>query len=607
MGIDEPVYLEINKHFNPNPYDVTVTHNSLYTPLGTLAYSKAGSFRCGRAKIELKGVNRGLVSGNFISGQWACSNFGAPILAWSSNEFSVTSNYIQNSASVFGLIGSALIYNTSSSAVANRVRLSNNYAFSLGFSNFFAGGGGSPVFLETEASVNNLSISNNTVGVIGDGGGSFDPIFLVLNGMGPSAGLSVQNNVFPFGIGGEGATFAGGINTQNIMGLVSHPATPQLLTSTLVGSVNFTGTLASGAGYTDGAAGLGITATSTTAGGSGYSNGSLSFTNCSTNPTATYSVTGGTVQYSTFTAFGACTAGAMTAAASGGTGALLRPFYGLTPKYTWGLNVAYCTDYNGFDMSQNMCSSLSSTMPNLMGIGTGPGIGNSGTGDRYTPGASTAAREASAGYAGVDSGFGTCTPTLSNGCSGGANMNTLESALGIVSNISVQVASSAAIINYRAPDYRGCSVDLSSDGSIWTRQADLGGERQRSVMFASLTPGQPYQYRILCYFDQSEGITAGWLAFPPDPSNLATDGTFTTFAVSLRNPAFAFSLATFAGSTAFKVTMTEPDGVTQYSNTCATSPCVVSDVPVGDYSTVRQWMAGSTVIASSDAQTVSVR
>ena len=99
-------------------------------------------------------------------------------------------------------------------------------------------------------------------------------------------------------------------------------------------------------------------------------------------------------------------------------------------------------------------------------------------------------------------------------------------------------------------------------------------------MFASLTPAfSSYQYRILCYFDQSEGITAGWLAFPPDPSNLATDGTFTTFAVSLRNPAFAFSLATFAGWTAFKVTMTEPDGVTQYSNTCATSPCV-SDVPV---------------------------
>jgi hypothetical protein len=53
--------------------------------------------------------------------------------------------------------------------------------------------------------------------------------------------------------------------------------------------------------------------------------------------------------------------------------------------------------------------------------------------------------------------------------------------------------------------------------------------------------------------------------------------------------------------------LTSLDGITLYTNTCSTSPCVVSSVPVGDYSMVQQWLNGSTVIAASDSQPISFR
>jgi hypothetical protein len=115
---------------------------------------------------------------------------------------------------------------------------------------------------------------------------------------------------------------------------------------------------------------------------------------------------------------------------------------------------------------------------------------------------------------------------------------------------------------------------------------------------SGLSAATAYQYRLLCYFEQSAPLFAG---------NQLTDGTLTTLAGATRSPSFAFSLATFSGATSYRTTLTAPDGVTQYTSTCTTSPCVVASVPVGDYTAVQQWLAGATVIASSDAQAASVR
>ena len=614
-GIGEPLYVEVNNHSNPTPYDFTVTHNDFYMTLAELAYAKAlnavGHYdTCGRAMVEFKGMTRGLISGNYINGQGACSNNGAPFLGINVVDYTATSNYITNSASVFTIVGD----NTGSgglqafSSVSNRIALTNNIAFNLGFTNYFAGGGGMPIAFQMQSSPQNVFILNNTIGPIADDNtalgvaGYYDPFIAFFENMGAQAGFTMQSNVLPFGIGGEGSPFAGGINTQNLVntmslspGVWSHPPSPANMGPGGGGATDFTSWLKTAAGYADGSAGAGMTATSTIAGGTGYSNGgSLTFGSGCSGTDGAYGVTnGGVIQSTGFTAFGVCTPNSgFTAAASGGTGASLRVHYGLTANYVWSGNAVACTTYAGTDMSDGQCTAYARTMPPT---------------DIYTTGGSTAARYAAAGYANYVSSDWRCTPTLQTSCFTGINVNILESALGIVSHVSTQVSANSATVNYLAPDSRACSVDISPDGTTWTRQTDPGGSRQRSVLFTGLTARSAYQYRLLCYFDQGEGTSAGWFLFPSDPSNMLTDGTFTTLAGGPSNPAFAFSLDTFTGSTNFKVTMTAPDGLAQYSNTCTTSPCVVSAVPVGDYSTVRSWLSGLIVIASSDAQVVNVR
>jgi hypothetical protein len=84
----------------------------------------------------------------------------------------------------------------------------------------------------------------------------------------------------------------------------------------------------------------------------------------------------------------------------------------------------------------------------------------------------------------------------------GANVDSISSATGTVTNIAVTPAATAVQFTYLAPDSRACSVDLSSGGA-WTRTTDNGGATNRSVSVRNLTPVQQYQYRIMCYFDQS--------------------------------------------------------------------------------------------------------
>jgi len=582
------IYVEVNNHSNPNPVDFTITHNYLYWPYSiTYRYAVSiGSYGC-RNQIEMKGMTRGLIAGNYINGQWACANSGNAILTFNNVDLTIKSNYITNSTSGFGLNGSGNSSGMASySSSGNRILVSNNLLHNLGRTLFQAGGGGLGAdAIEMDSSPSNVTIANNTFGPIGNDNpvgpypGYFYPWILFNGGGGQLAGLNIQSNIFPFGLGLT--SYGGGIGVQNALiyapGAQSHPATP--IPSGSVSPVAFASWLGTVAGYTAGTAGLGMQGASIISGGSGYaSSGSLSFSNCSSAPAGTFTASGGVVGAS-FSSFGSgCTPSTFTVSASGSTGASLRPAYGLTTSYTWGGNVNYCTSYQGSDMTSGICSSASSTMP---------------SGDIWASGSSTTARLAAAG---VSSDY-SITPTTANAGNVGANLNEIYATTGTTTNVSVTVAATFASINYYAPDSRACSADFSADGTTWTRATDSGGPPSRSLVLTGLIADAPYNYRLLCYFDQTSDLFSG---------GQITDGTFSTLAAGTRNRSFTFALSAFPGATSFKVTLTPISGP-PYSNVCTASPCVVSDVPVGDYSAILQWLAGTTPLGASDAQLVGVR
>ena len=297
MGMSMSIYVEVNNTAIPNPNDFTITHNDLYWPYAT-TYPYAvsiGTYGC-RNQIELKGVTRAAINGNYINGQWACGNTGNAILMFNAVDTTIQSNLITKSASGFGLSGLFnAIYMSSHTSSGNRILVNNNLLYDLGRTLYHAGGGGlgAPI-IEMESAPDNLTFTNNTIGPIGNdnvaGGvpGFYYPWILYAGG-GPIAGLTVQNNIMPFGIGNT--DYAGGIGVQNLLGApgtLSHPATP-LPNNVFPTPTNFEGMLSTVAGYTDGhplplprrSPGSGMQGASVISGGSGYPNsGALSFSGC---------------------------------------------------------------------------------------------------------------------------------------------------------------------------------------------------------------------------------------------------------------------------------------------------------------------------------------
>jgi hypothetical protein len=595
-SMGEPIYVEVNNHINPNPNDFTITHNATYMSPAEMAYMQALNVNgaCSRARIELKGISNGLIEGNFLNGQGACANIGPSILLLNSVDAVVRSNLITRSAGIFSFIGSNTATSTQSFvSSSNRMAVVNNYAYNLGRTLFGGQGGGNSELFDLESGIDNLSITNNTIGTMSDVGGAYGTQVFFFGGGGPYAGFSNRNNVMTFGVGGGGVVSGGGILAQNTIGLPSHLYTPAGL------NVNhYSDAYNSVTGVTDGTPNLGMSSVSVIAGGSGYTNGaSLTITNC-TGTTATIGASGGAVTSTTFSALGTnCNPASWTATASTGTGASLRPHYGLRPLSSWGSNTMICGTYGGVAMTSAQCqqsggSSVTSTMP---------------TGDTWPLSSTVAGRQVLAGVPGIDTGDATCTPTAANPCASGANMNLLESALGIVSHISTSVSAFSIAVNYTAPDSRTCSVDLSGDGGTnWTRQSDSGGSRARSVAFTGLTASHAYLYRINGYFDQTEAISIGWLSFPPDPSNLQTNGTATTLASASVTPTITCNIAAFSGATSCIVTMTPISGSPVTCTSTGVS-CAPSTIPVGDYSVARQWLAGAVGKGASDAQRTSIR
>jgi hypothetical protein len=229
------------------------------------------------------------------------------------------------------------------------------------------------------------------------------------------------------------------------------------------------------------------------------------------------------------------------------------------------------------------------------------------TGDTYTTGANIAARQTAAGFVGAASNDFRCTPTAQTSCTSGANISQLESDLGLTSNIYSSVSSNSVKFSYTAPDSDVCHVDISTNSfATITRLADSGGDRNRTVTFSSLPASTAHSYRILCHADQTEGANLGWFSFPSDPSNLQTNGTFTTLANTATSPQFTFSPSLISSFSTFRVTLTPLSG-SDIVTSCTTSPCTVGPIAVGDYSMKQEWLSSGVVKLSGTTPSVSIR
>lgn len=160
-------------------------------------------------------------------------------------------------------------------------------------------------------------------------------------------------------------------------------------------------------------------------------------------------------------------------------------------------------------------------------------------GNIFPKGNSLAARQATLGFAGVqyeDYRLTQGSPYKSGGRNAattggdmGVNYTDLESAIGVVTNVSPpQVGRIGALFSYTSPDGNACSVDTSPDGISWARVSDGGGARSRVVVVTGLNPGTEYQYRILCYYEQINDQAT----MTPYRDDQITNGSFTTSTVS---------------------------------------------------------------------------
>lgn len=165
----------------------------------------------------------------------------------------------------------------------------------------------------------------------------------------------------------------------------------------------------------------------------------------------------------------------------------------VAPHYYWSNNVLI-GGYKGGAFS----SAADMTYAEVQGYAT-----NMPSGDIYPAGDSIATRQAAAGLSPV-----TWRSSTYNSAGIGADIDALIVAMGKVTGVQTpMVTSDSATFSYFAPDGRGCSVDVSTDGLNWIRANDGGGSRARAVTIGGLLPGTTYQSRILCYYtQQNDGI-----------------------------------------------------------------------------------------------------
>jgi hypothetical protein len=162
----------------------------------------------------------------------------------------------------------------------------------------------------------------------------------------------------------------------------------------------------------------------------------------------------------------------------------------------------------------------------------------------------------------------TIVPSVYNPGNLGANVTLVNQATGVVQDISVSNGPASLTFSYAAPDNRACSVDISSDGSKWARMTDSGGAFARSLTFTGLAANTTYQYRIMCYFDQSAAYEF--------LSSQITSGAVKTAANIATTVFQTFTLPSGASKAVFAFTALDGTTVRQ---TCSSSPCSVNLSP----------------------------
>ena len=294
-GLAMNIYIESENPVSPNvPHDFTVTRNALIWPYPA-AYNLAsavGGSGC-RNQIEFKGGVRINVSGNYISGAYACQDNGNAILLLgfsTMTDVTVSSNVISKSGSGLAISGLGNgNFASSHASSGNRIAIKNNLLYDLGRGKYNADGPGygtGPFVIGTP--LDNLSITNNTiVGPIDSAGGAYGPMILYYTAgvNGPTAGISVQNNILPYGVSSlPGAGIAAAFNAM-FAGAFSHPPSPLSINTGTWSFTNYTTTLGSFAGYAANTAGLGMQGVTVVNGGRGYpASGNLNFTGCTSSP-----------------------------------------------------------------------------------------------------------------------------------------------------------------------------------------------------------------------------------------------------------------------------------------------------------------------------------
>lgn len=165
----------------------------------------------------------------------------------------------------------------------------------------------------------------------------------------------------------------------------------------------------------------------------------------------------------------------------------------VTPNYVWQNNVAIggWTGQQGatVDLTPGQISQFAANAPPQ---------------DIYPTGSTMWARALAAGF--PDAANNDYVPASATPA--GVDYGQLTIDQGLTTGIKVARSGEKGLMfNYTAPDARACSVDVSRDGSTWTRTTDTGGARARTLTVAGLTPLATYQYRILCYYEQvNDGV-----------------------------------------------------------------------------------------------------
>ena len=253
------------------------------------------------------------------------------------------------------------------------------------------------------------------------------------------------------------------------------------------------------------------------------------------------------------------------------------------PGVNWGANVVIPGLYGNMStpwtgMTDSQASTLEASNPSGDTLITAAGCGSSNCLPLHL---------AAAGIPGLNSGNPSVTATTQNPNAAGANLQALQSALGITQVTGIYPGTTGIAFTYLAPDSRACSVDVYQSGTALSRTTDSGGPRQRTTTVNGLTAANSYQAMIECYYPQAPAnnvaLTAPWLT----AAQLLTEQAVSTVASGTRTVIVGGTLP--SGTASVVVSLAPVVGSTATA-TCNSFPCAVTSVVAGvNQQTITYW------------------